>query len=198
LLVSEATQRVGIEAVFDSVPAERSLRNVSAGLADADGPRIRELDSMYPNLIRVPETLLDFEFVAFSRDATITTAAWSDLWPYEVAVPRGWKILEINLENSARLTTTRTVSDSFSILDAGRVDVVVCERRIGESLLQGMDLQGVHVLEPPLDAREMFLFLNERHVHLAEPLAAAIRDMKADGTYNALVSSFDDSLEDDE
>ena len=189
LLVTEATHRVGLEVVFDAVPAERSIRNVSAGLADGDGPRIREMDSLYPNLVRVPEALLNFEFVAFSRDAGISTDSWSDLWPYHVAAPRGWKILEINLEASLSLTTTRTVADSFAVLDAGRVDVVVGERRIGESLLQSMGLEDVFVLEPPVDSREVFLFLNARHQHLIEPIAAALHQMKADGTYDELVES---------
>jgi polar amino acid transport system substrate-binding protein len=181
-LVIEACRRVGVEVELQAMPAERSLRNVEAGRDDADGPRIAGLDRIYPHLVRVPEPLMVYEFVAFVTTASPETGGWDSLDPYAVGIVRGWKILEGSLAGVKSLHAVRTANLLLRMLARGRVDVAVYERRMGLALAERMGLAGVCVVEPPLTTQPMFLYVNERHRHLVPKLAGALREMREDGT----------------
>lgn len=190
-VLSEMAGRVGVEIELQFLPEERALLNASQGIDDGDGPRIREMGTLYPGLIRVDESLLRYEFSAFAIDGTLPCSGWADLHPYDLAVIRGWKILEQKLADAHSLQRVRTPALLFGMLAAGRVDAVVIDRGIGVAELERLDLAGVHVLEPPLAVRDMYLFLHKRHSALCEPLAVALRQMKADGAYDFI---FDEVL----
>ncbi len=66
LVLEEAFARAGYEIKIIQLPAERSLTNANDGITDGDYVRISGLESTYPNLIRVPEKITDFEFVALN------------------------------------------------------------------------------------------------------------------------------------
>ncbi len=40
--------------------------------------------------------------------------------------------------------------------------MVIYNRYEGYGVIKGMNLQGIHVVEPPLKSREMFLYLNKK------------------------------------
>lgn len=187
-LVSEAARRIGVTVVFQSIPAERSLRNLSAGLDDGDGPRIREMDEIFPHLVRVPEPLFTFEFVAFSLDENVPMTGWDALEPFEVGIVRGWKILEMSIPPTVSLTTTSTPELLFRLLRERRADLVIIERMMGEILARELRVEGVRVLEPPLASREMYLFLHSRHEGMVDDLADSLREMKLDGTYGRITN----------
>lgn len=52
-----------------------------------------------------------------------------------------------------------------------------------------MGLSSIAPLAPALKDVDMYLYLHKRHVDLAPKLAAVLRDMKADGTYNKILFS---------
>jgi polar amino acid transport system substrate-binding protein len=190
-VLSEMARRVNVAFELQFLPEERALLNASQGIDDGDGPRIREMDTLYPGLVRVDEPLLRYEFSAFTADPTLPSSDWADLRPYDLAVIRGWKILERNLADARSLERVHTPTLLFGMLAAGRVDAVVIDRGIGLAELERLDLEGFHVLEPPLAVRDMYLFLHESHAALCAPLAGALRQMKADGAYDRI---FDEVL----
>jgi len=53
-------------------------------------------------------------------------------------------------------------------------------------LLESMGINGVEVLDPPLLASPAYLFLHKKHAALAPRLDAALRAMKADGSYQRI------------
>jgi polar amino acid transport system substrate-binding protein len=190
-LLSEMGARTGIDIELQFLPEERALINASQGLDDGDGPRIREMDSLYPGLVRVDEPLLHYEFSVFTTDPSLQSTAWADLLPYDLAVIRGWKILEKNLAQARSLERVRTPTLLLGMLAADRVDAVVIDRGTGLAEVERLGLEGIHVLEPPLAVRDMYLFLHQHHASLCEPLAQALRAMKADGAYDRI---FDEAL----
>ena len=58
---------LGVELRLVKLPAERGLINANAGIEDGDLARITGLEKQYPNLVRVPEKLVDLDFTAFSK-----------------------------------------------------------------------------------------------------------------------------------
>ncbi len=88
-------REAGLDAelqVFSAATA-RTLLNADAGIDDGEAMRIAGLEKQYPNLIRVPETLISNDFVAYATQVKVATNDWKALEPYVVSYMIGWKIL---------------------------------------------------------------------------------------------------------
>jgi len=75
----------------------------------------------------------------------------------------------------------------FSILGKHRTDMVVYSHFEGQEMIKKLGLQSIRVLEPPLATREMFLYLNKKHLLLVPEIAKQLRILKADGTYDHIL-----------
>lgn len=182
-LLREAFRRAGRQVEIVHLPAQRSLINANQGITDGDFVRIDGMKTLYPNLVKVPEKIIDFEFVAFSRHVDIPMTGWDSLRPFHVAIVRGWKILEENIVGTASLVQTKNQQLLFTLLDKDRADIVVYSRFEGYWVLRQLHIRGIKALEPPLAIRPMYLYLNKKHGHLVPAIARYLREMKKDGTY---------------
>lgn len=198
VIVKETFRRVGLRLKLVRLPAERGLMNANAGIEDGDLSRIAGLEKTYPNLVRVPEKIFDMDFVAFSRKATPTEASWVMLEPVLVGHIKGWKIFENNLRPGTHVTLADNPQQLFSLLEKDRVDVALYDRWMGTALAKKTGIRNVHVVEPPLATREMFIYLHQRHADKIPAIAATLRALKVEGLYTqvcrekfaALASSF--------
>ncbi|MGL1862421.1 MAG: transporter substrate-binding domain-containing protein [Pseudodesulfovibrio sp.] len=193
LLVIEAGRRIGIVVEVIRLPGERSLQNANSGVIDGDILRIGGLEKFYPNLVSIPEKIMDFEFVVFTQQADVEIESWSSLEHFEVGIVTGWKILEINISPLKR-QDVQNLDLLFTLLKKNRADVVVYERYSGLWKAREAGMTNVYVVEPPLEVRPMFLYLNNKHSDLVKPLAEALQAMKEDGTYDAIVKQSLESL----
>jgi polar amino acid transport system substrate-binding protein len=183
----EVFRRVEQPIHITHLPTERSITNANLGITDGEFPRISGLDSIYHNLIKVPEKLDDFEFVAFTWRTDIQVTDWSSCKPYNVAIVRGWKILEANLADVKSLTRVKNQDILFALLADRRTDIVVYSRFEGQEMIRKLGLQSIRVIETPLAKREMFLYLNIKHQPMVPVIAEQLRNMKNDGTYNSIL-----------
>lgn len=94
LFYHELGKRLGIKIEIQALPAERSLVNANSGVDDGDVSRVVGMEKIYPDLIRVPEAVMHFELVAFSRKENFKVINADSFKPYSVAIVTGWKILE--------------------------------------------------------------------------------------------------------
>jgi polar amino acid transport system substrate-binding protein len=184
-LAREVFARQGIDATVVRLPVERALMNANAGIEDGDMFRAPGFEQDYPNLVQIPEKVLDFEFVAFATRADLRVAGWGDLAAYSVAYVTGWKIYERNVKAARDITTVRELGQLFPLLASGRADVVLLDRWQGLWLAREAGLT-VRPLDPPLARVPMFAYLHRRHEALAAPLAAALVEVKRDGTWQRL------------
>lgn len=186
-ILAEAFHRAGLTLQIAHLPAERSLTNANTGITDGDFVRISGLDRLYTNLLRVPEKIADFEFVAFTGNPTIQIGDWAGCKPYNVAIVRGWKILETNLADVSSLVKVKNQQLLFTLLAKHRVDIVIYSRFEGYEMTKQLGLHAVRALDPPLATREMFLYLNKKHRRLIPVIAKQLRIMKHDGTFDRIV-----------
>lgn len=184
-VAGEAFRRAGVKLKLVKLPAERGLLNANAGIDDGDLTRIAGLDAQYPNLVRVPEKLVDWTFTAFSKNPALP-ARWEILRQRPIGHVKGWKIYEQQLANAPNVVAAEDAEQLFRLLDLDRIEVALYARWIGEALIQQQGIKGVRALEPPLATREMFIYLHKRHADLAPKLAAALRAIKAEGMYDRL------------
>lgn len=185
VVAGEAFRRAGVQLRLVRLPAERGLINANAGTDDGDLARIAGLETQYPNLIRVPEKLIDWEFTAFSKKASLSTS-WDALRARPVGHIRGWKIYEKQLAGAPSVVTADDSAQLFRQLQLNRIEVALYERWLGLSLLKRMDIKGIAPLEPPIAKREMYIYLHKRHAALVPKLADALRAIKAEGMYDRL------------
>ena len=184
-VAGEAFRRADVKLRLVKLPAERALINANLGIGDGDLTRIAGLETQYPNLVRVPEKLVDYSFAAFSADATIT-ARWDAIRARPVGYIKGWKIYEQKLVGAAHIVETEDAGQLFRLLSFGRIDVALYEHWLGVALMRQQGIKGVRALEPALTTREMFIYLHKRHADLAPKLAAALAAIKAEGLYQRL------------
>lgn len=182
VVAGEAFRRVGFELRLVKLPAERGLINANAGIEDGDMVRIAGLEKQYPNLVRVPEKLVDWEFTAFSKDASIASN-WEAIRRRSVGLIKGWKIYEQHMAGAERTVTAGDPAQLFRLLELDRIEVALYVRWMGLALVRQQGLRGVQPLDPPLFTREMFIYLHKRHAALAPRLADALRALKRDGFY---------------
>lgn len=181
----EAFRRAGLRLRLVQLPPERGLRNANAGVEDGDLTRIAGIEKRYPDLVRVPEKLIDWRFSVFTNRHDLSVPAhWQSLLPYTVGVMRGWKIAEANLATAKKIVLVDDVDQLFRLLEKKRADAVVYSREMGVWYQHEHDLRDVRLLEPPLESREMFIYLHKKHTARVAPLAAALRSLKQDGTYD--------------
>lgn len=186
IIAGEAFRRAGLRLKLVKLPPERGLVNANAGIEDGDLTRIAGLEKNYPNLVRVPEKLMDWQFVAFVRQAKPAEANWANLELYSVGHIKGWKIFEQSLLPATHIITTDNSEQLFSMLDKNRIDVALYERWLGYALARQMHIQNLHVVEPPLAVKEMYIYLHQRHTDKVPAIAAALRAIKAEGMYSRI------------
>lgn len=186
-LVAELFQRVGLQAevqVYET--SERAMQNADAGIDDGMAMRIKGLEKQYPNLVRVPEKVIDNDFVAYSRKHRFEVRGWDGLAPYQVAHIIGWKVFENNLGGRRDITLVRNAEQLFELLRQDRTDVILYERWQGLWWARELALDA-RLLEPPLASTEMFIYLHRKHAPLVDKLAAALAAMKKDGSYRRIL-----------
>ncbi|WP_194271271.1 ABC transporter substrate-binding protein [Zoogloea sp. 1C4] len=172
-----------------SLPSERSLVAANLGEVDGEGLRVAGLSAQYPNLVQVPERFVRISFVAFAKDATIPLDnGWDSLKPYRVAFINGWKMFEANASGARVVHKVDKPDQMFRMLDDGRVDLVLYTRADGTQLARSLGLTSIAPLSPPLRDVDMYLYLHKKHQALVPRLGQALRDLKADGTYNRILS----------
>lgn len=189
-LGQEAFRRVGVEFRLVGLPSERSLYAADRGEVDGEGLRVEGLSAQYANLVQVPERFIGVSFVAFARDRSLRVdRGWESLKPHSVAFINGWKMFEANASGARIVNRVDKPEQLFRMLDGGRVDLALYTRADGVALAREMGLAGVVPLEPALKDVDMYLYLHRRHEALAPRVAQALRDMKADGSWQRIVSS---------
>lgn len=186
LIAKEVYKRLGIEIEIHRLPSARSGRNANEGIDDGNGPRIQGYDKYFPNLRMVPEKVIDFDFVGFTKNPSINPQSWDDLASLNVAIVTGWKIFEINVKKYQSLTKVRNTKQLFNLLDLGRADIVLLERWQGLYAAREQGITKLHVVDPPFARKEMFFYLNKKHENLIPKVAKALQKMKQDGTYDRI------------
>jgi len=203
LIIEDLFERAGLLVDFREVSAERSLTLANDGVDDGDCCRILEITSTYKDLVRVPVPVIEIDFVSFFKGASLKLAGtgyWQALKPFEVGVVSGWKILEFGLQKHPprKLYTLSSPKSLFEMLERDRIQVATIGRLVGYRAILDMQLTGLHVAEPPLVSRPLYLYLNKRHVDLVPQLTRQLQAMQDEGVlaryYRDIVKPLENEL----
>lgn len=186
LIAKEAFHRIGYQARVPYLPAERSLMAANSGLHDGELNRVDGMETLYPNLIRVPESTMDFHFVAIVKDNTLSITDWGSLKGYRIGFVKGWKIVEQHIKGFPRVTQLHSAKQLFRHLEVGKIDVIIYGKLMGIAIMADLEITDLTILEPALEKRKMYMYLHHKHKGLVNSLADSLRSLKEDGTYDAI------------
>ena len=181
LLSAEIFRRLDMEFELIFLPASRALAFANDKTVDGTGPRTAAIEKKFPNLVRIPINVFQFDFMVYSRDPELSITGWDSLKPYSVGLLNGWKIVEQNT-TEARLVTKATNYDQLlKLLDLGRVEVAIMDRVMaGWQLRQlGFDL---HAIEPPIASKPNFIYVHKQHAGLVAEITRVLSEMQQDGS----------------
>ncbi|MGM9515367.1 substrate-binding periplasmic protein [Roseateles sp. DB2] len=179
-VLREAYRQLGRELQVLSMPGERSLLSANTGETDGELYRRAGIDTLYPNLLRVPVELLQYEIVVFSRRWNFKVQGWDSLRPYRLGFVKGIKIIEENTKGM-QLEPVATLQQAFVKMELDRSDLVLSNRLSGLASLRQHGVQGVVQLQPPLATFPVFHYLHRRHEALLAPLTQALRELERSG-----------------
>ncbi len=176
----EAFRRIGLKAGFVQLPSERALQSADNGQTDGDLVRVAGIEKLYPNLVQVPEPMLTYDTVAFTKGLGFKIEGWESLRPFRLCVLRGMKLAEQGTEGMDR-TISNDVSQAIMMLGAGRCEVALLGY-IAWLEIDRMQAGTLRSLDPPVASTPLYLFVNKKHTALVPKLAEAMREMRSDGT----------------
>jgi len=171
-VLEAAYKEVGYEIKFSSFPAKRSLYEAQNNEnIDAEFGRVKQAEPQLSNLIRIPVPFMQIKLQAIVRpDFDLRLSNIKDLGKYKCGTKRGSVAVEKMIESS-KGTLYNTAEASIKALKAGRVDVIVLLSQSKDQYLK--ELEGVKVVDLPLEKMNIYHFINKRHKNLVEGLTKA-------------------------
>jgi polar amino acid transport system substrate-binding protein len=186
LLIREIFRRIDdYQVQIENYTVARDLSVVNDGLADGLGGRTGGLEKDYPNIRQVPEAFVDFEFTGFSKRQDISLTGWDSLRTYNVTYPGSWIFYQRHVRAKSILKA-RTYEQLFELLQQNRVDIVLFEKLMGLYILKQSAIADVELIELPIDPVKLYLYFHKKHTPLIPRVAAALRAMKRDGSYQEI------------
>ena len=188
-LYAEWFSRAGLQAELLAVPAARGLENANAGIYDGDAARTEIDSSLYPHLHRVPEPLSRIFLHGFHIDPDISVRTVDDFRQYRVGYVRGWRAVERLFEGEDNAVALRDVGGLMDMLAAGRIDIAFLTLVPARRLAHERNLKPLKETEFSIEKKQ-FLYLNAKHLDKIPGLTKALRLMKADGSYDAIMADY--------
>jgi len=185
LIVKHMFERINIKAKTVVLPSERSLINANTGIDDGNIARIKGIEKKYLNLLMVPEKIIDFEFVAFTKNQPLKVNNWQDLKPYNIAFINGWKLFEKKVTDYKSLIRTRNSKQLFDLLENNRADIALYDLWSGVWHIK-QSKSKIDYLRPSIASYQLYLYINKKHEKLLPDLTQALKAMKEDGTYQKI------------
>lgn len=188
-IIREAYRRLGIDLQAVPLPRERALMFSDSGETSGEVIRMAGIETLYPNLVRVPEPVVTFDTVAFTTGLSFAVNGWESLRPYRLCVLRGMKLAEMGTDGMQRILANSN-GQIIRMLVAGRCEVAVLGYQIWREIEPHLK-DSLRALEPPIVSVPLYHYLHRNHADLAPQVAETMRQMRADGTTARLLAGQD-------
>lgn len=195
-LYAEAFRRLGIPLRIVGYQLARRAALLESGAIDGEIARALAYGEAHPQLVRVDEPLFEFGFALFAARPEVRLDKLEELAGkgWNVEYRRGIVVCETALRKLVppeRLTDIATTEQGVKKLLAGRTDLY-CELEPGyvAQALRALGIEGADRVRRVLRFAQLptYGYLHAKHAALAPRLAAVLREMKADGTYDRFLA----------
>jgi ABC-type amino acid transport substrate-binding protein len=194
-LYTEAFKRLGFEFRLQYHPDARAILNADTGKIDGTCGRVYELnaDGNNPNLIRVDETIKVFRVVAFTLDRKISVDGWTSLKGERVTYVRGNKYIEDNVYNHVakkNVIVSGSMEHATRMLAANRADIYIEGAVVMAFVKNHPELKELPIrVAGEIQSIKAYPFLHRSNADLVPLLAATLKAMKEDGTFQQIINT---------
>jgi polar amino acid transport system substrate-binding protein len=190
-LLAAISLKMGATIKLISIPSKRSATLLKNNEIHAELARVSEYEKKVPFAIKVPEPIMEFSQYAYSLKPDISIDGWGSLKAYRAVALRGIWIIEIYMAEH-QVTWVDSLSSAFKFLKLGRADVCIVNSMRADKFLAATDLDvsGIRRLEPAIYSAQDYTFFAPAYPQLALRYGVALRAIKADGTYQAILSKY--------
>ena len=185
LILREAYRRLGIDIQAVPLPAERALRSATAGATCGEVARMEGLESIYPDLLRVPEPLIFIQTLALTLGMTFPVDGWQSLRPYRLCYTHGVKIYEESTAGMLRMPSTGAVH-SIQLMRQGLCEVTLIDSW-SWSNIDKANVGPVRELEPAVAVTPLYHYLHHRYEAMVPLVAEELRKMREEGVIQAIL-----------
>ena len=181
-LMYELFKRNTYDLEYQKLPLKRGLINANKGVDDGDGPRVKEVEKRFPNIVRIDVPILEISIHAHYKKKSLNIQDWTDLKPYNIGVRTGTIVQVKNVKkvDPKEITYVVTNEKLFELLEEEKVDVVISERVMARSLKKEMKLEHLYQ-SPALLQKNMYLFLNKKHIDKVKAFKQTLLQMQKEG-----------------
>ncbi len=180
-VLEEAYGSLGYTFLIKPISGERAIWSANKGDYDGELYRVKDIEPLYENLIKVNVPLTKLDMISFYKIGKKEILTWEDLRGMKIAYPIGIKILELNLMSFENVYPTPTYDKLFMLLESNRVDYIILDRLNGEKVLKNLKYKDITTNNKPLISVELFHYLNIKHEKLVIPLEKKLLEMEKNG-----------------
>lgn len=189
VLVKKVFSELDIDAKVIRLPSSRSIINANKGIDAGVIARTKGMEEKYPNLVRVPIPVVQFNFVAYSLDKKIQVSDWDSFKPYSIGMIRGWKIYEQNVKDAKKITKVTGPEQLFNLLLNKRSDLILFEYYRGTWWNEHLGAKA-HLIGSPIAQKDMFIYMHKKHADLVPEITRVLERFKKDGTFEQIKDKY--------
>jgi len=183
-MMKYAFNQMGLAVNVRYRPDKRSLIEANSGEVDGEVGRISSIVDVYPHLLVVPESIINFDLVAYSFDDDIDLSQFTlNTSHYHVGYIHGWKIAEELLAGYANKTKVSNRTKLYELLLKNRIDIAIGSMGSDKEILMQLTRvlpvdQRSYQMSVPLASQKLYLVMHDRHRDLLKNLAQHIKAFK--------------------
>lgn len=189
-VLQEAYDKLGYKLVVHKLPNLRSLMSANNGKYDGEVSRVADLNAIYPNLHRVPTPVNVVNIVALGRPDSANIHKIENIQDNPLCV-RGNVIVEILAsENHIQCVFVVNIDQVLAMVSLGRAKYALVPETNARISLLHSPVSNVQIISPVLHSEALYHYLNEKNLHLVEPLNKVLKEMRSSGEIEQIRSDY--------
>jgi len=184
-MLRRAFNYAGYHLQLVPLPAQRGLRNAAAGELDGEFLRRREDMAAYSSLLAIDEPLRHVELWVWMLADSQCPNTQQDLHKFTMATVLSYGFIKtIPASSGSKKFQTNSVVSSLRVLQAGRVDYVMFDKRGMAHYKDTLGLDVKTCFEQPLSSINYFSFMHSKHRDKLPALTVALHRVKNEQSTN--------------
>ena len=179
-VLTRAYKKAGIKInpVFKTL--EDSLQSSSSGETDGELARLETITQQFPNLIKVPISIVSVEAVTFSKNASLIINKWDDLRTHKLTVVKGAKCIEVKTKDIKKKSVS-TFEEALELLQTDQTELVVAPKLSVINLIHTKKYHEIKAVSNSLQKIELYHFVHKKNKHLIPIITPILQSMQESG-----------------
>ena len=174
-IITEAYKRLGYDVEITTLPAKRSLISVNRGDYDAELMRIDGTSKHYPNLVKIPVSILNSKIsVITKKESSFTPKDWKDLPPAKLGIPLGVQVVSKGTEGmeSEKVTSSELL---LNMVLKNRIEAAILP--LAMAYKHPNLMAKLRIVEPAIQVVKIYHYVHKKNAHLVPDLTRILEEI---------------------